>query len=152
MVKTKPDGTLKHRLIQDLRANCVNSAVTLLERRVLPRGIGHGLDLALLGSSFEEGEDVFTLVLDFQNAIMTIPLHVDEQRFMCAHTGFTLRRTREAVYDDEPEEGAFVVWRTLGFGGRSNPLVFVFQERLVRQSHCPGLARVLTYIIVAVVR
>merc|ERR1712194_883704 len=70
------------------------------------------------------GEDVFTLVLDFKDAFMSIPLHEDERRFNCAHTGFQLSRTRPTVYDGEPDLGGFVAWRTLGFGGRPNPLVF----------------------------
>ena len=35
-----------------------------------------------------------------------------------------MSRTRPTVYDGEPDLGGFVVWRTLGFGGRPNPLVF----------------------------
>ena len=124
VVKLKEDGTYKHRLIQDLRANGVNGAVVLPERQVLPRGIDHGLDLALLGHDLGEDEQVFTLVLDFKDAFMSIPLHEDERRFNCAHTGFQLSRTRTSIYDGEPERGGFVVWRTLCFGGRPNPLVF----------------------------
>merc|ERR1712153_239853 len=105
VVKLKEDGTFKHRLIQDLRANGVNGAVTLPERQVSPRGVDHGVDLALLGQNLGEGEDVFTLVLDFKDAFMSIPLHPDERRFNCAHTGFPLARSRPPIYDDEPEVG-----------------------------------------------
>merc|ERR1712085_234215 len=122
--KRKEDGSFKHRLIQDLKANGVNGAVALPERQVLPRGIDHGVDLATLGHDLAEGEDVFTLVLDFKDAFMSIPLHEDERRFNCAHTGFQLSRTRPSIYDGEPERGGFVVWRTLCLGGRPNPLVF----------------------------
>merc|ERR1712194_743366 len=109
VVKLKEDGTFKHRLIKDLCANGVNGAVALPERLVLPRGIDHGLDLALLGHDLGEGEDVFTLVLDFKDAFMSMPLHEDERRFTCAHTGFRLSRTRPTVYDWEPDLGGFVV-------------------------------------------
>merc|ERR1712086_389255 len=122
--KLKEDGSFKHRLIQDLKANGVNGAVALPERQVLPRGIDHGVDLATLGHDLAEGEGVFTLVLDFKDAFMSIPLHDDERRFNCANTGFQLARTRPPHYKDEPSTGGFVVWRTLGFGGRPNPLVF----------------------------
>ena len=120
VVNLKEDGTFKHRLIQDLRANGVSGAVALPERQVLPRGVDHGLDLALLGQELGEGEDVFTLVLDFKDAFMSIPLHEDERRFNCANTGFPLSRTRGPVCDGEPDLGGFVVWRTLGFGGRAS--------------------------------
>ena len=55
---------------------------------------------------------------------MSIPLRETEQRFNCAHAGFALTRTWSPLYDGEPAEGRFVVWRTLGFGGRPNPLLF----------------------------
>ena len=70
----KDDGTFKHRLIQDLRANGVDGAVRLPERQVLPRGIDHGVDLAQLASHSGEEEDVFTIVLDFKDAFMSIPI------------------------------------------------------------------------------
>ena len=124
VTRTKDDGTIKHRLIQDLRANGVNAAVALPERQVLPRGIDHGRDLAYLAQDLPPDADVHTLVLDFSNAFMSVPLHPSERRFNCAHTGFSLKRTRDAVIDGEVEEGRFVVWRCLGFGGRPNPLIF----------------------------
>ena len=55
------DGSCKHRLIQDQRANGVNEAVDLTEDQVLPRGIDHGIDLAVLGQDLGVDEDVFTL-------------------------------------------------------------------------------------------
>ena len=79
--KVKDNGELKHRLIQDLRANGVNETISLPERQVLPRGLDHGIDLAVLGENRSEGVEVHTLVLDFKNAFMTIPLHPDERRF-----------------------------------------------------------------------
>ena len=67
--KAKDDGSIKHRLIQDLRANSVNEAVRLQERQVLPRGIDHGRDMAVLGEGADPS-DVHTLVLDFKDAFM----------------------------------------------------------------------------------
>ena len=61
---------------------------------MLPRGIDHGVDMAVLESGLGKGEDLHTLVLDFSNAFMTIPLHAEEQRFNCSHTGFDLVRRR----------------------------------------------------------
>jgi hypothetical protein len=122
--KAKEDGTWKHRLIQDLRANHVNAAVQLPERQVLPRGVDHGRDMAKLAALRGNEEKVKTLILDFKDSFMSVPLSLGEQRFNCAHAEFDLKRTREALYDDEPKVGNFVVWRVLGFGGKPNPLIF----------------------------
>ena len=65
-----------------------------------------------------------TLILDLKDAFMSIPLARQERRFNCANAGFPMTRGRDTLYEDEPEEGTFVVWRVLGFGGKPNPLVF----------------------------
>ena len=124
VTKLNPDGKRKNRLIQDLRANLVNTAVELPERQVLPRGIDHGRDLALLSAERRPEEDVYTMILDYKDAFMSVPLASLERRFNCANTGFDLQRTRPPLYEDEPAIGRFVVWRVLGFGGKPNPLVF----------------------------
>ena len=124
VAKRKEDGSWKFRSIQDLRANHVNSVVRLPERQALPRGLDHGRDLAVLHARAAEQGQVQTLVLDFKDAFMSIPLHPSEWRFNCANTGFDLKRSRGPLHEDEPEVGRFVVWRVLGFGGKPNPLVF----------------------------
>ena len=67
---------------------------------------------------------MLTLILDFKDAFMSIPLDPSEMRFNCAHTEFDLKRTRNPLRPDEPQTGRFVVWRVLGVGGKPNPLVF----------------------------
>ena len=124
VAKQKDDGTWKHRLIQYLRMNGVNSASYLTERQVLPRGLDHAVDLARLQDRAGVAEEVWTLVLDLKDAFMSLPLAEGEQRFNCAHAGFEVRRDRDPLYHDEPHSGHFVVWRVLGFGGKPNPLVF----------------------------
>ena len=121
VTKLKADGQLKHRIIQDLRANSVNLSVRLPERQVLPRPIDHARDLADL-SAHEPW--LSTLVLDFKDAFMSIPLHEEERRYCCAEVPEGLVRRRPGVSPDEPLSGNFVMWRVLGFGGRSFPLVF----------------------------
>ncbi|CAK0887156.1 unnamed protein product, partial [Prorocentrum cordatum] len=98
ITRTKPDGATKHRIIQDLKVNLVNSAVTLAERQVLPTIIDHALDVALLSSWAQEGGVSWTLALDFADAFMSVPLHPDEQPFNCAHVGHALRRDRPPAY------------------------------------------------------
>ena len=82
--KTKPDGSWKHRLIQDLRANQVNSAVVLPERLVLPRPLEHARDLAELSAGRGEGEELAIGIVDFADAFMSVPLAGAERRFNCA--------------------------------------------------------------------
>ena len=43
--KSKPDGSLKHRGIQDLRRGAANLLAAMFERIVLPRPTDHGWDL-----------------------------------------------------------------------------------------------------------
>ena len=124
VAKLKEDGTFKDRLIQDQSANSVNAAVVLPERQVLPRGIDHGRDLAVLAHELGEDEQIETLVLDFKDAFMSLPIHRLERRFNCAHTTVPIRRGRQELFEGEVLEGCFVVWKVLGFGGRPNPLIF----------------------------
>ena len=121
VTKVKPDGGLKHRVIQDLRANSVNKSIRLPERQVLPRPIDHARDLADL-TAVEPG--MATLIMDFKDAFMSIPLLAEERRFCCASVPQGLERRRQGISTAEPPTGNFVVWRVLGFGGRSFPLVF----------------------------
>ena len=122
--KLKEDGTWKDRVIQDQTANMVNLAVFLPERQVLPRGIDHGRDLAVMQADLQPGEVLQTLVLDFKDAFMSLAIHPSERRFNCAHTTVEVERQRPALFEGEVVKGKFVVWRVLGFGGRPNPLVF----------------------------
>ena len=114
VTKAKPDGSLKHRVIQDLRANSVNLAVRVPERQVLPRPIDHARDLADLSAS---GHTWATLIMDFKDAFMSIPLLEAERRFCCA-------AVPQGISSKTTASGTFVVWKVLGFGGRSFPLVF----------------------------
>ena len=108
--KRRPDGTYKNRVIQDKRANAVNSCSVTHERTVLPRGVDHAVDLA---RAREFDDHVEVLILDFEDAFMAVPLHVQERKYDCAF----IRN-----FDDRGD--AFIVWSVLGFGGKSNPLVY----------------------------
>ena len=109
--KRRRTGVWKHRIIQDLKVNCVNSAASTWERVVLPRGIDHAVDLANLSSSENHVEVV---VLDFVDAFMVVPLHEDEKPYNCA----------EVPGLRGPGSMPYIVWNVLGFGGKSNPLVY----------------------------
>ena len=89
VTKVKPDGSVKHRLITDLKASLVNACIEYMERQVLPRFFNHARDMALASL---EGES-WTLILNFCHAFMTIPLSRAEQRWMCSSTTTPVRRT-----------------------------------------------------------
>ena len=120
VAKQRPDGTMKHRLIMDLRRNRVNDAVILGERQVLPRFVDHAADLARLSLVGDLG----ILVIDYKHAFMTIPLHPAEQPYMCSSVPEGLSRSRPALDEEEVQEGTFIVWRVLGFGGKPSPLLY----------------------------
>ena len=64
------------------------------------------------------------MVLDFADAFMSIRLRADEFRLNCAIVPEGLARTRPPIDPDEPTQGAFVVGRGVGFGGRPSPCAF----------------------------
>ena len=124
LAKEKEDGSIKHRLIQDLKANQVNRTVRLPERQVLPRPVDRAVDLAEMVSRRQPGQSLMVGVIDFENAFMSIPLSDTERRFNCAEIPEGISRTRSPLRWDEPTTGTVILWRVLGFGGRPNPLVF----------------------------
>ena len=121
VVKLKPDESYKHRLIQDLKASCVNSTSTVPERQVLPRFTDHARDIALASQG---GQEVGVFIIDFSNAFMTLPLARAEQPYNTSVAPHRVVRARLPLHPAEPESGKFLVWRVLGFGGHSNPLTY----------------------------
>ena len=121
VVKQKPDGSTKHRLIMDLRASEVNRASQVQERQVLPRFVDHARDVALL--SQEPGE-LGVLILDFKNAFMTLPLARAEMGYNASIIPEQITRQRKALFPQECTRGRVLLWRVLGFGGHSNPLSY----------------------------
>ena len=121
VVKVKPDLSRKNRLIQDFKASRLNSAATVQERQVLPRFADHGRDLATLSAL---GSSVGVFVLDFKHAFMTVPLSDKEMAYNTSIVPESIRRSRPPIDAEEPETGTILVWRVLGFGGHTNPLVY----------------------------
>ena len=122
--KERPDGTWKFRIIQDMRRNMVNSAVRLPERQVLPRPLDYAKDLALHSRSVGRGEVTKTLILDFANAFMSVPIKEQERPFNCTVADEALTRKRAPLREGEVDQGCCLVWRVLGFGGKPNPLIY----------------------------
>ena len=71
--KTRDDGSWKHRLIQDLRRNGVNTAVDLPERLVLPRPIDLARDMSDLTAQGAQGDGQRIGIVDFADAFMSVP-------------------------------------------------------------------------------
>ena len=104
--KTRPDGTVKHRLIWDLRRSEVNSLVRQGERIVLPRlldAVSDALDLSLVHGTAE----VRFLGTDITDAFHLIPIAPEEYPFTCCAAG-----------------EHFYYFRVLVFGAASAPTVW----------------------------
>ena len=119
LTKEKDDGSLKHRIIQDLRRGGANLLAELFERVVLPRPNDHGWDMynlwkAIASKQLGPEASVWSLIVDFEDAFMSTGTLPEEQRFTAAQ-----------VDDPSSDTGSFVyVWHTLGFGGKTFPLVY----------------------------
>jgi hypothetical protein len=124
ITKERGDGSLKHRVIMDLRANGVNDAVTLPERQVLPTVYDHARDMTVLSAGLGADEMVRCMVLDIRDAFMGVPLSAAELPFNCCAADLDIVRNRPEKFPGEASVGRFVIWGVLGFGGRPNPLVF----------------------------
>ena len=104
MSKARKAGGRTHHIIQDLKICYINGAAGTWERVVLPRAVEHAVDLSDLAAI---GPHVATLVVDFSDALMVVPLHRNKQPYSCA----------EVPCIRENGGFAFVVWGALGFGG-----------------------------------
>ena len=105
--------------------------------RCSPGPIDHAKDMAFCAACRKIREIMAILILDFKDAFMTIPLHDAERRFNCCAVPEGISRSREPVYEAEPEHGDVVVWRVLGFGGRPSPLLFARAASFaMRSAHC----------------
>ena len=107
--KPKPDGSIKDRIIQDLRRGGANLLAELFERIVLPRLVDHGWDLydlwkLLDAKSLPEAAGIWSIVVDYKDAFMSTGTLPSEQRFTAAQ-----------VCDDDSPTGHYVyIWKTLG--------------------------------------
>ena len=108
LVKSRPDGSEKVRIVVDLRRSGYNSCVEAAERIVLPRLRDVVENALLLASHREADERIMFLTVDFEDAFHSMGLHPDEVKFLCAK---------------HPRSG-FIAYRTVLFGGAAFPLVW----------------------------
>ena len=118
VVKRKPDGSYKYRLVHDLRRSGVNSKIKVLERLVLPR-LEDAIDDAV--SLFESGllpqEEVLWLTLDFKDAFKQLPTKPTERRYLAGQA-----------------DGQYFYYKTVLFGVRTGPLVWCRVAALVSRA------------------
>ena len=126
--KPKPDGSIKNRIIQDLRRGGANLLANLFERIVLPRPNDHAWDLLhlwqlLASRTLPPDSRVWTLIVDFSDAYMSTGTLPEEQRYTAAE-----------VDDEDSSTGKLIyVWHTLGFGGKPSPWLTRVQLRSLRE-------------------
>ena len=80
------------------------------------------MDTAILYDQARNDEILEALVLDFKDAFMSIPLHPAERKYNCSYLPEGIVLKRDKLDDNEAEQGTFVVWNVLGFGGKAEPL------------------------------
>ena len=115
--KVKADGSVKGRLVHDLRRSSVNEHIELDERLVLPRMKDALEDVLRLLEVREPHEQVCFLSLDFSDAFKHLHVRLNEQRFL---SGTAL--------------GGYFVYKTVLFGVRTGPLVWGRMAALVARS------------------
>ena len=103
--KTKSDGSVKHRLVWDLRRSGVNLAVMQGERVVLPRLSDVAADLRELAAT--NRDEAFLLGTDVSEAFHQVPLHESERQFTVAAPA-----------------GEYYVFKVLVLGSSSAPTVW----------------------------
>ncbi|CAE8629493.1 unnamed protein product, partial [Polarella glacialis] len=110
LIKTKPDGSLKIRLIVDMRRSGVNGLMVIRERIVLPRvtDVTEGTRSLLREAGAESDETIEPefLILGFSDTFYTCHLVTKERQYAIA----------------KGQDGAYYVLKVVAFGFASGPL------------------------------
>ena len=123
ITKTKPDGTVKHRLVWDLRRSGVNAITLQGERVVLPRILDLVNSIAELAGALGPGETISLLGTDIADAFHQVPLDQREWKYTAAALG-----------------GFVYIFRVLVFGSVSAPTVWGRYAAWLGRSTCALLA------------
>ena len=107
VTKKKPDGSIKYRIVWDLRVSRVNERVSQGERIVLPRLLDVVNDVVKLAQHLEVGEELWFVGIVIADAFSNVLVNPDEKRYLCAAIG-----------------GKFVVFDSLVFGSGSSPTIW----------------------------
>ena len=108
IVKPRPDGTEKVRTFIDMLRSGISALMRLSERFVLPR-LRDVVDNAMwmMGQCLE-GEEIEQVVIDFSDAVKTLPVREEERLLQIARA----------------DCNTFVGYDTIVFGGGGSPLVW----------------------------
>ena len=132
ITKARPDGSLKHRIVWDLRRSLVNSLVRQGERIILPRLSDVVDDAHALAAENPPGS-LRVLGTDIEDAFHQVPILPDEYAFTVAYVG-----------------GVFYYFRVLIFGAASAPTVWgrfgSWLGRAVSAISNPTLLRLQVYV------
>ena len=79
---THKAGSMKVRLIHDLRRSLVNALATIPERVVLPRILDAVYSIIDASKAIENEEDVWIMVLDFKDAFKHLIVCEEERKYM----------------------------------------------------------------------
>ena len=141
LTREKNDGTVKHRIIVDLKRSkpvSVNLRSSVPERPVLPRlrdAVKDLSDLARFAEELHEEPELEAVVADFSDAYMHLRVHPDELRH-CLSSDLT--------------QGRILVWITLCFGLAGAPLIWsrlaAAAARLAQAAVCHRRARLQLYL------
>ena len=108
VTKTAEDGTVKHRIIWDMKASSANNSCSQAERIVLPRL----LDLAEAASHiYRTGGIPWVLAVDVRDAFLNIPAGRDKSMSV-------------AVRPDASGRNKLIICDTLVFGSKSSPTIW----------------------------
>lgn len=133
ITKTKIDGTLKHRLVHDLRRSRINEHIKLRERLVLPRLKDVIEDVMKLMEASSKGDRTEFMSLDFADAFKQLPVLHREKRYLSGQAA----------------GGHFVYHRVL-FGIKTGPLVWgriaALISRATQSMFTPDRARLQTFV------
>ena len=119
IIKVKPDGSTKYRLVWDLRRSGVNAVTLQGERVVLPRILDLVNSIAAIACQLDEEDELVLLGTDIADAFHQVPLDPREWKFTAAALG-----------------GYIFVFKVLVFGSVSAPTVWGRYAAWLGRSTC----------------
>ena len=136
IVKEKPDGSKKYRIIMDSKLSGVTAASSKQDRSELPLQTDIINDIMALMGNCKTAEAMALLVLDAESAFWQVPLHPKERRFYCAMPRASDGSTRYLAYARTPQgsRGAPLSWSQI-FGLICRCVSSVVRDPVIPDAH-----------------